>query len=727
MSSHRDHELVENTDQITRDRNLSVESIKSSIFGDEKLINLDQANKVSFYRNTAMMMGIFLFYVSFGMIIFHLFMGWDFLETMYFICITFSTVGYGDLTVDHTPIERSFTSAYLLVGLIAIASTLSIYLQILTDKAESIARQRSEELAKDIAVNTTLAANKFMRTFTPSISGIGRSISRTLSLGSNAEASPAGKELKEGNRTSSLFRIFPSDTLTSWRTAPENEEDNENRLTAVTEKDSIISRSSAYRFGSDSLHDQENIPVESKQMGALSEAAVDEDERESKIAQKDNIPEEEYKPDVGTVADPDDAELKELGNDEENFRRTLDIMRERQSKMTQYDNDLHVETMEDIIFKTYDIELRRRRFYAAINALLILAIIAIGTCCMAAIEGWDFNIAFYWACQTVTTVGYGDFPPNSRNGKVFTVFYIMFGLGSVATAITHVVEYPMALRAKNSEAKVLNQFGGDLSNAMLNKIFHSEIYERHPDLQVNKNVMSKSEFIILLLQTMNKVDEKDIVLASRVFNRLDVNGDGTLSVRDMEALKEQARQREEEQRKRAIEDEERRRQSMIGVLTSPLRVRGSDGTYQTARGSENTSVMGTLSAASRRFSIAASSLMSYNSKSKGSEASDSRSRHYSADTESTYDRRTYTFQNSISASVSRGSSGLESFLDSNMGSPEGSGHQGQNVPREAVQPAVGGSSSPLHGSAGDPHGHTLRAPLSDVSGSNHGNNAGDKV
>ena len=65
-----------------------------------------------------------------------------------------------------------------------------------------------------------------------------------------------------------------------------------------------------------------------------------------------------------------------------------------------------------------------------------------------------------------------------------------------------------------------------MSNAMLQKIFHSEIYGRHPELQTDKDAMSKSEFIVLLLEMMNKVDEKDIVLASRVFNRLDVNGDG---------------------------------------------------------------------------------------------------------------------------------------------------------------------------------------------------------
>ena len=48
--------------------------------------------------------------------------------------------------------------------------------------------------------------------------------------------------------------------------------------------------------------------------------------------------------------------------------------------------------------------------------------------------------------------------------------------------------------------------------------------------------MSKSEFILLLLEMMNKVEEKDVVLASCI-HKLDINGDGDLSTQDMTILK----------------------------------------------------------------------------------------------------------------------------------------------------------------------------------------------
>ena len=60
-------------------------------------------------------------------------------------------------------------------------------------------------------------------------------------------------------------------------------------------------------------------------------------------------------------------------------------------------------------------------------------------------------------------------------------------------------------------------FYGDLSTYAAEDL-HSEIYEWHPHLQADKESMNKSEFIILLLEMMNKIDEKDILLAYRVFN-----------------------------------------------------------------------------------------------------------------------------------------------------------------------------------------------------------------
>lgn len=45
------------------------------------------------------------------------------------------------------------------------------------------------------------------------------------------------------------------------------------------------------------------------------------------------------------------------------------------------------------------------------------------------VEGWNWVDSFYFSIITISTVGYGDFSPHTVVGKIFTIFYILIGLG----------------------------------------------------------------------------------------------------------------------------------------------------------------------------------------------------------------------------------------------------------------------------------------------------------
>ena len=58
-------------------------------------------------------------------------------------------------------------------------------------------------------------------------------------------------------------------------------------------------------------------------------------------------------------------------------------------------------------------------------------ILIIGTLSYHYIEGWSWVDAAYFSVITLTTIGYGDFSPQTTFGKIFTIFYILIGVGVV--------------------------------------------------------------------------------------------------------------------------------------------------------------------------------------------------------------------------------------------------------------------------------------------------------
>jgi len=74
----------------------------------------------------------------------------------------------------------------------------------------------------------------------------------------------------------------------------------------------------------------------------------------------------------------------------------------------------------------------------AFRSLLAAAAIAlvVGTVFYHFVEGWSWITSLYFCSITLTTIGYGDFTPTTDEARLFTIGYVLVGIGIVATFIT---------------------------------------------------------------------------------------------------------------------------------------------------------------------------------------------------------------------------------------------------------------------------------------------------
>jgi voltage-gated potassium channel len=71
----------------------------------------------------------------------------------------------------------------------------------------------------------------------------------------------------------------------------------------------------------------------------------------------------------------------------------------------------------------------------------LFAVVIIGTAGYKIIEGWSFIDSLYMTVITLATVGYAEIHPLSVGGRIFTIFLILGGVGTVLYILIGQVEY----------------------------------------------------------------------------------------------------------------------------------------------------------------------------------------------------------------------------------------------------------------------------------------------
>jgi len=81
----------------------------------------------------------------------------------------------------------------------------------------------------------------------------------------------------------------------------------------------------------------------------------------------------------------------------------------------------------------------------ALTGVLMLS----GTLFYRVVEGWSALDSLYFSVTTLTTVGYGDLAPTTPASKVFTIVYLLLGVGVLVSFVGKLASHVVAARSSD--------------------------------------------------------------------------------------------------------------------------------------------------------------------------------------------------------------------------------------------------------------------------------------
>jgi len=161
------------------------------------------------------------------------------------------------------------------------------------------------------------------------------------------------------------------------------------------------------------------------------------------------------------------------------------------------------------------------------------------------LENHTFIDGFYFACVTVTTVGYGDFTFDTTAGHIFGMFWIIIGTISLARMLSAVIDARAAEVARiwnEKRNKRLLMKRTDLSDFTVD----------------SKGQITRLDFLKFKLVALGRCEQWQIEDILSQFDALDEDGSGTLEVEDFKNAEKRER------------DALRRRITSLQDVLSPL-------------------------------------------------------------------------------------------------------------------------------------------------------------
>eukprot|EP00937_MAST-01D_sp_MAST-1D-sp2_P002284 g2284.t1 len=131
---------------------------------------------------------------------------------------------------------------------------------------------------------------------------------------------------------------------------------------------------------------------------------------------------------------------------------------------------------------------------------------------LGALEHWSFVESIYFSSMTLTTIGYGDFSPKTRAGRLFAIFYIPMALGVLFLTLKRLHEYKMRYRTETLSLRKLLEMDENMDGEV-------------SEAEFMRAQLAASGYNKLALEVMREQ-----------FVALDADGDGVLTEEDLKIL-----------------------------------------------------------------------------------------------------------------------------------------------------------------------------------------------
>jgi len=186
-----------------------------------------------------------------------------------------------------------------------------------------------------------------------------------------------------------------------------------------------------------------------------------------------------------------------------------------------------------------DAHIKRKRKILIASIAAFLFWVVIGTIANAFMqdlpnddsEGSHLIRGFYFSVITLTTVGFGDFVPRTTAGKVFDIFYILFGVPISVNALGKVVRSVLGEDAEEQSVDLVKGLNEKKLRSMLD--FQVDMSNAGCGNEVDGQV-SRYEFMMFVL-VRNGIVEMDTVKAiMHNFDELDVARTDALEAVDLQ-------------------------------------------------------------------------------------------------------------------------------------------------------------------------------------------------